>query len=659
MPNRIDKSQPATKNITRILSTLSLLVILAVPVFGQTLFTYDGKEVSKDDFLKAYRKNNTAQKNPEKSYRDYLELYIRYKLKVQAAYDAKMDTLPSQSSELQTFRGQVVENFMSDRGSVDKLVREAFVRGQKDIHLEHIFVGLPSGASPGDTAKAWQKITTAYEALRQGKDFGETAVQYSEDPFASANRGDLGYITVFTLPHDLENVAYSTPQDHYSRPFRTKGGYHIFRNAGERRSLGKMKVAQILLAFPLHATDSEKDLVKQRADSIYKLIQRGANFAEAAKEYSGDNLSYQTGGEIAPFGVGRYDPAFEKAAFALGKDGAISAPVLTPYGYHIIRRLGREPFPRDTSKEVLALLRQEVMGDSRIEDAKKEMLAKILVQTGFSRATVNDDDLRVYTDSALRGKTLTGISGLNEQTVLFSFAKKSKTVKDWIDYLKVVHQMPGGEGKRTRKELFGQFIQSSAYDYYRDHLEEYNKDFAFQLNEFREGNLLFEVMQHTIWDKASSDSASLKAYYDSHMDKYWWEASADAVLFTAADEKAANDLKARLGQDPGSWKKWIELSGGLAQADSGRFELTQISVPGKTHFSAGMLTSFVNNPADNTVGFAYILQVYPDRAPRNYKDARGFVINDYQGWLEDQWIGELKRKYPVRIDERVFASLPK
>jgi peptidyl-prolyl cis-trans isomerase SurA len=287
------------------------------------------------------------------------------------------------------------------------------------------------------------------------------------------------------------------------------------------------------------------------------------------------------------------------------------------------------------------------------------MLEKILLQTRFNRSPFNEGNVWVYTDSALRGKTLTPFAGLTDQTVLFSFAKKNKTLKDWIDYMKVIHQMPGGNGKRTKNELFDSFIRSSAYDYYKDHLEEYNKDFAFQLKEFREGNLLFEVMQHTIWDKASSDSASLKTYYETHKEKYWWEASADAILFTAANDKAAQDLKSRLEQDPASWKKWVELSTGLAQADSGRFELSQLSVPEKTHFAAGLLTDFVKNPADNTIGFSYILRVYPDRSPRNYKDARGFVINDYQGWLEDQWIGELKRKYPVKVDERVFATLPK
>ncbi|HXB09154.1 MAG TPA: hypothetical protein VNW04_18650, partial [Puia sp.] len=104
-------------------------------LFAQTLFTVDHNPVSKEEFLKAYNKNNTGQKPTSASYRDYLELYIRYKLKVRAAYDARLDTLPGQRMELQNFRSQVAESYLKDETSLDRLVKEAFQRGQRDIHL--------------------------------------------------------------------------------------------------------------------------------------------------------------------------------------------------------------------------------------------------------------------------------------------------------------------------------------------------------------------------------------------------------------------------------------------------------------------------------------------------------------------------------------------
>src|SRR6059058_165257 len=97
--------------------SLLLLVSIAGNVTAQTLFTYGGKPVSKEEFLKAYNKNNTTEKRDEKSLREYLDLYTKFKLKVQAAYDLRLDTLPSQKAELQNFRIQHVQNYLNDENS--------------------------------------------------------------------------------------------------------------------------------------------------------------------------------------------------------------------------------------------------------------------------------------------------------------------------------------------------------------------------------------------------------------------------------------------------------------------------------------------------------------------------------------------------------------
>src|ERR1700761_7969209 len=199
--------RPLVKN----LFSFFVLFLLLSSLHAQTLFTVDGVAVTKEEFLKAYNKNNNNLKPTDKSYRDYLELYIRYKLKVKAAYDARLDTLPGQRTELQNFRSQVAETYLKDETSLDKLVKEVYERGQKDIRLAHILIVLPKSASPADTLRAYEKAQAAYSALKKGKKFGETAVQYSEDPSAKTNGGDLGDITVFTLPYELETLAYTTP----------------------------------------------------------------------------------------------------------------------------------------------------------------------------------------------------------------------------------------------------------------------------------------------------------------------------------------------------------------------------------------------------------------------------------------------------------------
>ncbi len=624
---------------------------------AQTIFTYGNTAVSKVDFLKAYQKNNTEKTATEKSYRDYLELYIRFRLKVKAAYDMKIDTLSNQKIELQNFRNQVADGYINDKESLDKLINEAFVRSQKDIHLAHIFIAFPKNASAADSLKTSQKATDVLNELKKGKNFGEAAVQYSDDPAAKQNRGEVGYITVFTLPYDLENLAYNTLPNQISKIYRSKSGYHIFKNLGERKAIGKIRVAHILLAFPPNASDPAKAATKQKADSIYDALKNGAAFGELAKKFSADNLSYQTNGEIAEFGVGKYDRPFEDAAFSLKSDGDISEPVRTAFGYHIIKRLGRKPVSTVANKETTESIKQIVINDARINVSKKILLERVLTQTHFKRLPINENDLWIFTDSFLQSKTVPLLNGLNNTTGLFSFPQKNIVVKDWLSYIKTARNVPALSNGKTMKEIFEQYLQTVAFEYYRNHLEDYNKDFAYQLNEFKEGNMLFEIMQRKIWDKASTDSTGLRKYFEDHKDKYWWDASADAVVFTCSNEKAANTTKQKLQNNIGGWKKLVDASDGSTQADSGRFLLTQLPLPEEKKFTESQFSSMVSNQPDNTVTFAYIIKLYNERSPRNFAEARGLVTNDYQLYLEDKWIQELKKQYPVKINEAVVKSL--
>src|SRR5580693_3212437 len=111
MQNRID----IQSFCSRVFPIFLLILLFSSGLFAQTLFTVDGTPVSKEEFLKAYTKNNNGVVANDKAYRDYLELYIRYKLKVKAAYAAQLDTLPAQRTELQNFRSQVADTYMKDQ----------------------------------------------------------------------------------------------------------------------------------------------------------------------------------------------------------------------------------------------------------------------------------------------------------------------------------------------------------------------------------------------------------------------------------------------------------------------------------------------------------------------------------------------------------------
>ena len=638
----------------------SLLIFMTASANAQVLFTYGGKAVTKNEFLKAYNKNNSDTKPTDQAYHDYLELYIRFKLKVQAAFDKKMDTIANQQAEVNSFRNQILETYVRDEASIKDLAIEAIARQKKDVHIAHIFVAAGTHATLEDVKKAQDKINAAWGELQKGQDFGKVATQYSEDATVSENKGDIGYITSLVLPYELENAVYNAPVNKYTAVIRSKAGFHILKKLGEREGLGRMKVAQILLAFPPDATEAQKETIKQRADSIYNVLTSGSDFKVLVTRFSNDNISWQAGGEMMEFGVGQYELPFENAALALKKDGEYSKPVLTSFGYHIIKRLVYKPVSSDsTNNQALDEMKQRLVQTDRLEISQKMLLKKVFQLTGFKKNKVNEQHLFIIADSVLDNNRIPVFADVTLKTPLFSFTKKTVTVKDFQAYLETLRTYENMKAGKTRAQMLDEFTEVSAFDYYRTHLEEYNKDFKDQLNEFKEGNLLFEIMQRNIWDPASVDSAGLRSYYNAHKDKYWWESSTDAIILTATNQEASEEYRTKMKENYKNWQTYIKESTGHLLGDSGRFELNQIPVVGRTNFTEGLITANVRNETDNTVAFAYIIKLYPNKEQRSFNDARGFVINDYQVFLEEKWIADLKKKYPVKINEAELKTLPK
>jgi peptidyl-prolyl cis-trans isomerase SurA len=375
-----------------------------------------------------------------------------------------------------------------------------------------------------------------------------------------------------------------------------------------------------------------------------------------AKKYSGDNLSYQLGGVLPEFGIGKYEAGFENTAFNLKKDGDISQPYQSAFGYHIIKRLSRNPIPAKADQKALDRMKEKIKADPRVAISKKRMTQTILKQTQFKEYLPQGNRLWDYTDSALLNKQPAPNAGITDQTLLFQFPEKKYMVGDWITYRRNLRSSPNVISGKTNSDILDLYRQTIAFDYYREHLEKYNTAFATQVNEFSDGNLLFEVMQRQIWNHAIADSDGLKKYFETNIKKYWWKPGAEAILFNAPNITVAKKLQDELGKNFINWRVTVDGYAGQIHADSGRFELSQI--PGKQSVAAGRFTPTATN-SDQTIQFAYIIREYKVASPRTYEEARGLVINDYQNELENQWIDELRKKYPVTVNETVFKSLTK
>ena len=639
---------------------LFVFVFCTSVIFSQTLFTYGNSSVDKGEFIRAYNKNKPPVTDKEKALREYLDLYVKFKLKVNAALELRLDTLPQLQYDAQSFRSQIEESYLNNEKEVNNLLAEAFNRSQKDLHVLHFFIAGDITLNPGDSVKAYKAISSLYSSLAAGKTDYE---KLTEAEPVKAKQSDIGFITVFSLPYEYENLIYNLGVGQVSKPYRSKKGWHVFKVVEERKAVGKWKIAQILLATPPEQQADDKKLLEKKVDSIYGLLQKGADFAILARQFSDDKITYGTGGELQEFGSGKFEPSFEKEVFKLSRDGEISAPFLTQYGYHIVKRLSQTPVSTDKNDNSLLFeLKQKVQQDSRINNAKELFAKEVLKQINFKKTgSVSDADLFRYADSVTANPSSeTGDLAIYpiSNKIIYSFAKTKITGKDWLGFIRNYKGNPEIYQGESNAALSEKFISGASIDYYKKHLEDYNADFRYQMEEFKDGNVLFEIMERNIWGKATNDTAGLLKHYTENKNKYLWASSANIILFNCSNKTIADASRNALvtGKD---WKKIAEEANNTLQADSGRFELSQIPVSINPKSPNGFITEVIVNPADGTASFAKVVKQYDAGLQRNFDEAKGLVINDYQNILEERWIADLKKKYPVKVNEEVFRSLLK
>ena len=639
---------------------LTLLLAASFSLPAQTLFTYANKSVSAKEYLKAFNKVYAAPvPDKAKKMREYLDLYINSKLKIHEATLRGYDSMPAFIEEFTALRNQVIENYMTDTESMNALVDEAFNRSQKDIKVQHIFIPYNSSVNFSDSPVVKSKIQEAFMELRSGKNFDEVALKYSADPTVKENKGNLGYITVFSLPYQFENIVYSLSPGKFSSPYRSNSGYHIFKNISERKAIGRMRSSQILLAVPPGSDTTTKAKVAALADSIYTRLQKGDDFGKLASVLSNDVVSSASNGQMPEFGLGTFDPAFEAVAFSLTTDGAISKPFITGHGYHIVKRMSLTPPPAAKNKKNLDIIRSLVEKDNRTNVARNKLYNKILTKAGYKQFNVDQAMLQMYLDSVLASKPPSLGNPVNKSTALFSVGQSTKVVNDFVTYSISNRHKADGTGMKSFSQLNEDFQKNAVLEYYREHLEEFNEEFNMQMKELKEGNLFFDIMMREVWSKAQSDTAGQQAFYKQNANRYKWNYSADAAIFYCGDDATAKSFRDILLKDKSKWREALENFSDKITADSARVEITKIPGAQKTTAKAGTITPLVKNKDDNSSSFALIFNIYPLPGQKTFADARGDVISDFQDSIDKKWIAELKKKYPVKLNEEVLKNIAK
>lgn len=649
---------------------VALVFPTLLPLFSQggendpVLLRINGREITISEFEYVYTKNNlNPQVMDPKSIEEYLELFVNFNLKVYEALQLGLDTHATFISELDGYRRQLAQPYLTDQEVSQQLLDEAYKRMQYDLRASHILINLEKHAAPSDTLEAWNKLMGLRERILAGEDFGKLALEYSDDtsargmpatanrPAMRGNSGDLGYFSVLHMVYPFENAAYQLEINEISKPVRTSFGYHLIKLTDRIPAMGRARVAHIMVNIPQNANEEQLKQAKSKIDEIYEKLQDGEEFESLAQRFSDDKASGRRGGEFPAFTSNRMVPEFIKAISYLNEPEEISSPVLTQYGWHIIKLLEKQ---RPKEDEARAELKNMISRDSRAFLSQQVVVDRLKKEYSFQENLYNLEIFFSKVDESIFEGRWDKSSVKDYSEVLFAFAGKTFSQADFADYLHKSQAMRSPEAIRTYvNTMYSNFKNQQILDWEETRLPEKYPEFRKIMNEYHDGILLFELTDQKVWGKAMQDTAGLNRFFRDNINDYLWDDRFDAVIYTFNSESAAKAGRReirRANRRNVSHEQLMENFNQESQlevsAQKGVFEIKDMPVSDQINQRAGVSRVIPEN--GNYV--VVLVNDFLPAQPKKLSEIRGLVIADYQNYLEKKWVDELRQRYTVTIN---------
>ncbi|MGL2966450.1 peptidylprolyl isomerase [Flavobacterium sp. XGLA_31] len=642
-----------------------LLLTVAFTGFAQNknkevLFTINDKPYYTDEFARVYKKNlDLVKDESQKDLNQYLELFVGYKLKVNKAYKLGLQNNVQYQNELKSYRTQLAKNYFNDTKITQELMEEGYNRLQKEIKASHILILVDENASPEDTLKAYKKIEDISKKALAGEDFGTLATQYSEDPSAKENKGSLGYFSAFRMVYPFETAAYNTPKGKISKIIRTRFGYHILKVDDIRPNRGEVTVAHIMILNPKEG-DADQDKAKNTINEIYTKISQGEKFEDLAKQFSDDKSSSSKGGVLNRFASGQLSSEeFENAAFALTEKNQISKPFQSQFGWHIVKLI--EKHPVKTMDEMKGELEAKIGKDDRSKKIVASLNEKLRKKYTFKRDNKQYAALaKLVTADFYDSKWKLPANIDDYKTTLLTINAKKIDGKTFLEYVDK-QQKSGLTIKPVAKlvdALYDKFLNEQLTAYYDENLENEFPEFANVMEEYRDGLLLFDLMEKEIWERSKTDTVGLQKFYEAHKMEHLWKKRIDATIISSTKleeiKKALALLKKKT--EPQDIKAKLNVNNVVnVMTNSGTFEEGSDALPKGIKYEVGISDIF----KEGEYYFVTKVDKVLPEGVKTFEECKGKIVNDYQQYLEQNWVNDLKKEFTVKINTDVFENVKK
>ena len=614
--------------------------------------TWQGEDLTLDEFEDAYANSvgseQEAADDSMGAYRDFLDRYVNFRLKVREARDLGLEQDSSLQAEMTEYRDQLARPYFTDQAVLDDIIHDLYEKQQEEIHASHLLILVAPTAAPADTLAAYNKAHSFLDSLAAGVPFDELAFRYSEDPSARRNRGDLGYFTGGRMVEAFEDAAYGTPVGQVAGPIRTRFGYHLVWVQDRRPRTADIRASHILIR--VHGnTPADSAAALETIEGLRQRILAGEDFATLARQYSDDVASGRRGGDLGFFGLGRMVEPFNDAAFALQNVGDVSDIVLTPFGYHLIKLTERAELP--SYDEAYPELKRLAEMLPRTAVRRQEIGREERASAGFTFdstlvATALDQFAADSLDAQIRRQ---GFGETYGPRTFATIGDSSYALYDFGDWYVQQQVQPAADQREAVMEQMDVYLAEQGFEHALADLEERDPAFRALLDQYVDGVLLFKISEDSVWTPAAEDEAGLRAYYDAHRGDYRWPERHRVLAFTSPSDSLLTAVVADL--DAG--KPAPEV---FASHDDARLTLRLDTLFLADTTSSPLDAVFELQPGQHTDVLpersrlaVYLLDGIEAPREKTFEEARAELVTDYQDVLEAAWVDRLRRRYDARV----------
>ena len=630
---------------------LALTAAVAFAAKDPVVMTVNGRDVHRSEFEYLYHKNTQQQIEPQ-PLDQYVEMFKVYKLKVADALANGVDTTKNFKRDMNQYRSELAGPLLVDSVLLYKLAHEQYDRGDTEVEARHIMLFKTPDKSKNRELR--QRMDSLHTVLANGGNFEELATQFSQDQGSKTNGGNMGFVMAGMLPVEFEEVMYSLPEGQISDVTETQMGYHILKGGARRPFAGFCEASHIL--FSTKGKDEAQ--VYALADSVANVLRKDpAQFTALAKKYSDDPSVAQNGGALPPFNAGKMVKEFSDAAFALA-DGEISAPVKTRFGYHIIYKRGLQDIISFDKAKAGLFARITNPGDARNEillDNNWEKWGKRFKLKNNSKLVA---ELRksIATDGADKALADAMAAGRGGET-LFKIGKDIYTLEDFNTFASLLARRNNEPDEvkffdKALRRFQTNMLREDAYDAVIGE----NPEIGNLLNEYRDGSLLYEISLRNVWDKAAKDTEGLNKYFAEHRSEFTWpEPRVKGFLVKAESDSLANAVRLRMQQlGTDTLVNTIRTEFGKSVA------IDRILVKkGDNQIVDYLVFNESQGDAPFVQGYPayFVYDIRTLKEPEELNDVKGLVTSAYQDQLEQDWIRDLKQRYPIVVNEKELKKI--